>query len=820
MNSHRNHIAVSGLALFTIAAHPFSARGQCAPQWLLGDGIPGMDSPVSAATTWDPDGLGPLPEVLAVGGSFEITANFYSNRVAIWDGTAWSTLGSGTNGPVCALQSFDDGAGPALYAGGDFTAAGGVAANHIAKWDGSEWSPVGGGTNDDVLALVVFDDGTGDALYAAGAFTTAGGVVASRIAKWDGTSWSAVGSGMNGPVSDLAVFADGRPGVAAALFAGGDFTTADVVAANHIARWDGDNWTPLSSGLNNDVRALAVFEHEDELALYVGGSFTMAGGSPASRIAKWNGSSWSTVGAGVGNSVHALATFDGGDGLELYATGNFVTAGGAEADHFARWNGSSWSPVGQGLSSSAGMLAVFNGGTGEKLYVGGIFAHAGETPASCIAAWDGASWSPMAPGLNGQVKAMTVFDDGAGPVFYAGGVFTNAGAVPASGIAKWDGRQWSALGAGIGVAASSSGVIALTAFDDGSGPALYAGGDFVIAGGAPASRVARWDGSGWSPLGTGINGGPIPVVFALCAYDDGVVPALYAGGQFELAGGQSAKRIAKWDGQSWSSLGTGMSGTVSPYVDCLAVFNDGTGAALFAGGGFTMAGGVPANNIAKWNGTGFSPLGAGVNGGVWALAVFDDGNGEKLYAGGIFTMAAGGIVNRIAKWNGTAWSPVGVGVWGTALETSISHLAVFNDDGGPLLVAGGQFTSAGGVSTNGIAKWNGTSWSSLGLGVGGLYPKVRVLSVFDDGDGPALYAGGPFTTAGTQLSPYLARWRRPWGDLSGDASVELADWSPFVACWTGPESVAPSGCDCADTDVDADVDLADFAVFQRRFLPQ
>ena len=110
---------------------------------------------------------------------------------------------------VRALTVFDDGGGPALYAGGDFTTAGGVAANRIAKWDGSSWTALGSGMNNDVHALAVFDDGGGPALYAGGAFTTAGGVAANRIAKWDGSSWSALGSGMTGMTSLRRLCPDG-----------------------------------------------------------------------------------------------------------------------------------------------------------------------------------------------------------------------------------------------------------------------------------------------------------------------------------------------------------------------------------------------------------------------------------------------------------------------------------------------------------------------------------------------------------------------------------------------------------------------------------
>src|SRR4029453_8196205 len=103
----------------------------------------------------------------------------------------------------------------------------------------------------------------------------------------------------------------------------------------------------------------------------------------------------------------------------------------------------------------------------------------------------------------------------------------------------------------------------------------------------------------------------------------------------------------KWDGLSWSPLGGGVSGSLGvfsfPIVEALAVFDDGGGAALYAGGSFTTAGGIPAANIARWNGTTWSALGSGVEaaGAVRSLAAFDDGTGPALYAGGHFSTAGG-----------------------------------------------------------------------------------------------------------------------------------------------------------------------------------
>ena len=88
--------------------------------------------------------------------------------------------------------------------------------------------------------------------------------------------------------------------------------------------------------------------------------------------------------------------------------------------------------------------------------------------------------------MNNHVLALTVFDDGSGPALCAGGEFGNAGGVAANFIAKWDGAGWSALGSGM-----NSAVMALAVFDDGSGPALYAGGGFS-ASPAGDSSLAKW----------------------------------------------------------------------------------------------------------------------------------------------------------------------------------------------------------------------------------------------------------------------------------------------------------------------------------------
>jgi hypothetical protein len=295
-------------------------------------------------------------------------------------------------------------------------------------------------------------------------------------------------------------------------------------------------------------------------------------------------------------------------------------------------------------------MAVRDAGGEQTLFAGGSFTTAGGVQANRIAQWDGSSWAPLGSGMDWVVSALVVHDDGGGPALYVGGGFGTAGGVTATRIAKWDGATWSSLGA-MHLVGRLSWVLALTTFDDGNGSALYAGGDFTSAGGVPANYVAKWDGSSWSALGSGMNS----TVKALVVLDDGSGPALYAGGTFTSAGGVAANRIARWDGTGWSALGDGMNNG----VEALAAHDDGSGRALFAGGSFTVAGGVAANRVARWDGTGWSALGSGMNGSIDLFVVgsikafvgYDDGTGSALIAGGLFTSALDSGDSFVAKWS-------------------------------------------------------------------------------------------------------------------------------------------------------------------------
>lgn len=658
-----------------------------------------------------------------------------------WDNSISPSI-PGVAGEVFAMAVY----GNKLIVGGRFHIAGGVVTNSIASWDGSTWRSLGSGVGEVadtytwVGALAVHDG----ILIAGGRFTSAGGTIASNIASWDGFIWSPLGSGVNDQVNALTVFYDGK------LIVGGSFTMAGESSAGRIASWDGSAWSTLGSGMDADyhanvsVRSLAVYGGN----LIAGGWFSRAGGVSANAIASWNGSTWSALGSGLGTdepngpAVNDLKVYDG----RLMVGGLFKSAGGVNAKNIASWSGSVWASLGSGTSSTVLCLAAYD----DKLIAGGTFLLVGGTEVNYIASWDGSTWSPLGSGMasesgNPYVATLVVYQN----KLIAGGNFTTADGKRARGIAAYDGTGWSLLNASL-----NGHVYALAKFNE----RLVAAGNFTMTGDGSANHIASWDGSEWTSLGAGLNGD----VWALSVYNG----RLIAGGRFTLAGETSVSNIASWDGSTWSQLGSGLDST----VDALTVYED----RLVAGGWFTSSGEIDAQHVASWDGSAWSALGSGMDGIVLALTTYDG----RLVAGGSFTSAGEVSAMNIASWDGSNWSPLGTGtnnyvpslvgfdgelIAGGAViiawdgSTWSDHYEGTGHGNLALTVSEGKLISGGywGVSLLGsnITSWNGSSWSALGTGTRGL---VYAMTEFDG----KLIAGGSFIEAGGKVSAYLAAWTK------------------------------------------------------------
>ncbi len=644
----------------SVGAIGTSLRAQCANAWLPGEAVPGVLGEVFATATWDPDGAGPLPAQLVVGGSFTVAGDVFCANIASFDhatGT-WSSLGVGTNGAVRALAILPTGE---LVAAGSFTQAGGVAAARIARWNGNAWSPLGSGFDAEVVALCLGPNGI---LVATGSFLAAGGIPASRIAQWDGANWSACGSGLSAPGAALVQLATGEAVV------GGGFWTAGGLVANGVASWNGSSWALLGNGVGPIVRAIAVAPNGDLVAAGFNGI-----------IQRWNGATWTPM-PQANITTNALTFLPNGDLLahgwlpygqgllslfngtwtsittmglvntlrteangSVVLGGTFRIGGGVS---LATWNGT-FAPIGTGFDNwVGGVCALPDGG----MVVVGNFQRAGATLAKGIARWNGANWSALGSGANGSLSAVTALPNGD---IVAGGSFTQIDGVAANYVARWNGTAWSALGAGVGGFVSAL--------------ATLPNGQLLAAARAYnqfPTTIVRWNGSVWQPLGAATN----HLVTDLLVLPNGDI---IASGEFTAIGAAPVNRIARWDGTTWTSIaypGSRAYGlSLLPNGDLLA--------SDYAG-------------VWRWNGLAWSTVGSAFNGTV--ANVLGLPNGDVL-AIGYFLQAGGQPANRIARWNGATWTAVGAGFDSYALD--IARLT--NDDvvvTGPFMTAGDQVSTS------------------------------------------------------------------------------------------------------------------------------
>ncbi|HSH04284.1 MAG TPA: 6-bladed beta-propeller [Anaerolineae bacterium] len=336
------------------------------------------------------------------------------------------------------------------------------------------------------------------------------------------------------------------------VYVGGNFSQAGSMSSvGHVASWENGQWGRLGFGVDGPVNAVAV---ASDGTVYVGGDFDnyryLCGGfppvictSPANNLAKWDDGVWSTVGysssaQGVNGPVLALA-IDSAD--QVYVGGSFTGAclnvdctSISRANNVIKYNhpGGSWSSLmDNGVNSVVRALAIDEQ---DKVYLGGSFSSGCATtdcssPAGTlrsVAMWSQNNLVAMDYGLQGysyDVTSLFVASDGS---VYAGGDFDRicqdlacSSTTATSKVAQWDGSSWSRVG--------SNSFNTMWALEEDNTGAIFAGGD----------NLFRWDGANWSTVGVVNNEVKAMVVDSHAN--------LYAGGTISSIGATDYDHIAQ-----------------------------------------------------------------------------------------------------------------------------------------------------------------------------------------------------------------------------------------------------------------------------------
>jgi trimeric autotransporter adhesin len=717
-----------------------------------------------------------LPSLIAAG--LLLVSHTGAQTCGRWEALGVHDLNHGLSRKVQQLVRFDDGSGPEIYAQGGFSLhlPGQVPIRGLARWASTSWEAV---LNDpeQVSAIAVFQEPPplqGDAMYIA---------AGNRVLRRAGGQTMQIGGTLPSPASALLPTLQGGTPVVYAI--------AGAPSAVYVL--NSQQWTLLGA-TDGTILTLAMHDSGAGPALHIGGFFTTISGTPARSIARLHGGQWSEVIAGLAlnppPTVHSLLSSGG----VLYAAGQNLRTGAAPSlQGVTAFTGAVWEPVGGNLPGAIS-LAWGDEGSGPALFAGiqTFFAH---TEQPLLYRLEGNEWTTAAaagPAVSGTttVRSIAFVEGRAGSSLYFGGSFSRAGGIETQNIARMQAGTVHAAPQG-----ARPQILDLAVADLGEGEQLIVGGSFQSVGGVAAANVARFDGQMWSPLGQGVRG----VVHALGTGDLGEGPAVFVAGRLDLAGGQNVSNVAQFRAGQWSALGSGIglsgSQVIPAYITALRVHDDGSGAALYAGGRFGTAGGHNHRHLARWDGQAWSPIA-----GEWSTSVerFSGGPAGHLYAAAVSpSFNIGGVFfNSIARWTGSNWqatpplssaasamtslnrsgiqklfiasgfSPATVREWSGAAWTALSPtmndritdlVASHGDDDG--LYAVGAFTMAGASHLAHIARHDGAAWMPLGSGLQLEGSPARLRGVFiNQPGGPVLYVAGNILSAGGQYSPAIARW--------------------------------------------------------------
>jgi hypothetical protein len=352
-------------------------------------------------------------------------------------------------------------------------------------------------------------------------------------------------------------------------------------------------------------------------------------------------------------------------------------------------------------------------------------------------AWTGLSSNANDGDINGSINSVAQGPNG--EIYILGSFEDASGEANADYVARWNGSRW----VGLGQSASGDGVFSCTddcLFSDiAISPTgdVFISGSFDVAGFVDQQPLMKWDGSSW----TSVISDADAVIYKMLFTAEG---DLYVSGEFQnLADIAEADNVAKWNGSSWSALGSDGSGNGA--FDWAYAMAFGSDNSLYVSGSFSDAGGTSsASYLARWDGTTWSAVGTESIDGqefasfAYSLVVDSSTGRDVLYAGGC--MEWGDQSFSVARYDGTTWAELSGddSLYGCVYDMEIAPTGA--------LVVAGEFTSKIYPNMTGLATWTNNQWYALGKNQGQYFRSLEITS------DSRVIVGGDFQNLGDSAS--------------------------------------------------------------------
>lgn len=339
--------------------------------------------------------------------------------------------------------------------------------------------------------------------------------------------------------------------------------------------------------------------------------------------------------------------------------------------NLAAWEGNDWTRLYPGAVGSVrdmawhenALFVLVNHVNGDVQY----------TDTQSVVRWSGSAWEKA--GMDVPTKYLSGLEAGAGGLYLVGTERLARRMQIGLQVSKWNGQKF--------LVAESKDfqgwILDVKAVPDG----LILGGDFQGVGEVRADNIIRWNGSGWSPMTTGVAPGPGGYIST--SISDGR-RMIFGGGEMRFAGKLPTGGAAEWDGANWQAYGSRLRKRWRE--DPLSLPADNPNAEILAmalrkeelilGGAFDSSDHQKVRNIARWDGREWAPMGGGYPGRVRSMLAVNDtvfvggSKDESMDTSGFGQAPFNG--NSVARWSGTAWTTL------EGLKGDISKLVWFKGE--------------------------------------------------------------------------------------------------------------------------------------------